>query len=179
MTGRGDPAVLLDRDGTIIEDVGYPRDPEDVRLIDGAADGLARLRESGFRLVVASNQSGIGRGLITAAEARAVHERVVAERERHGVALDGARSCPHAPDAGCECRKPKPGLLLAAADELGLDLGASFMLGDRLSDVEAGRRAGCRTVLLATDPPAGAQADHVAARWFEALDFILRSGTPA
>ena len=184
MPGDGAPAVFLDRDGTLMEDVGYPRDPADVRLLDGAAEALAQLGRAGFRLVVVSNQSGIGRGLITAEEARTVHERFVAELEHRGVHLDGARYCPHAPDAGCECRKPAPGLLLAAADELGLDLEASFMIGDKAADVEAGRRAGCRTILLAPDGSASdggspAHADHVARTWPDALGFVLRSGAHA
>ena len=180
----GDPAIFLDRDGTLIEDVGYPNDPEQVRLLDGAVDALVRLREAGFALVVISNQSGIGRGLITPDEARRVHERFVAELERRGARIDDARYCPHTPDEGCGCRKPEPGMLLAAAEDLGLELEASFMIGDKSSDVEAGRRAGCRTVLLALDGgPAASEtseyADHVAHDWGEALGFVLRSGAPA
>jgi D-glycero-D-manno-heptose 1,7-bisphosphate phosphatase len=184
MAAGADPAVFFDRDGTLIDDVGYPRDPARVRLVDGAAEALARLREAGFRLVVVSNQSGIGRGLVTENEAQSVHERFVSELERHGVRLDGARYCPHAPGAGCDCRKPAPGLLLAAADDLGLDLAASFMVGDKSSDVEAGRRAGCRTILLAPDgraadggPTTG--ADHLAAGWTDVLGFVLGSGMRA
>ena len=184
MPGDGAPAVFLDRDGTLMEDVGYPRDPADVRLLDGAAEALVSLREAGFRLVVVSNQAGIGRGLITPEEARRVHERLVAELERRGARLDDARYCPHAPDAGCDCRKPAPGMLLAAAEDLGLDLGASFMVGDKAIDVEAGRRAGCRTILFAPDgrPSDGgspAHADHVARTWPDALGFVLRSGAHA
>jgi D-glycero-D-manno-heptose 1,7-bisphosphate phosphatase len=184
MAAGGEAAIFFDRDGTLIEDVGYPRDPARVRLLDGAAEALAQLGRAGFRLVVVSNQSGIGRGLITAEEARTVHERFVAELEHRGVHLDGARYCPHAPDAGCECRKPAPGLLLAAADELGLDLEASFMIGDKAADVEAGRRAGCRTILLAPDGSASDGgspdgADHLARSWTDALGFVLGSGTRA
>ena len=184
MAGDGAPAVFLDRDGTLMVDVGYPRDPADVRLLDGAADALVQLRNAGFRLVLVSNQAGIGRGLITEAEARSVHERFVAELARRGARLDDARYCPHAPDAGCDCRKPAPGMLLAAAGDLGLDLEASFMIGDKATDVEAGRRAGCRTVLFAPDgtPSDGGSpghADHVARTWTDALGFVLRSGAHA
>ena len=180
MAVGADPAVFLDRDGTLIDDVGYPRDPARVRLVDGAAEALARLRQAGFRLVVVSNQSGIGRGLITEDEARSVHERFVSELERRGVRLDGVRYCPHAPEAGCDCRKPAPGLLLAAADDLGLDLDASFMVGDKSSDVEAGHRAGCQTILFtpdgrAADGGASAGADHIARGWADAVGFVLGS----
>ena len=167
----GDPAVFLDRDGTLIEDVGYPRDPAAVRLLDGAAPALAELAAAGFRLVVVSNQSGVGRGLIAPDEAERVHERFTAELASRGVALDGARYCPHAPEDGCDCRKPAPGLLLAAAAELGLDLSRSFAVGDRDRDVEAGRRAGCTTVLLGGG--GSAHADFAAAGWDDVVRFVL------
>jgi len=175
LSPHGAPAVFLDRDGTLIEDVGYPRDPDLVRLLDGAAEALLRLAEAGFRLVVVSNQSGIGRGMVGAEEAQAVHDRFVAEFERRGIAFDGAKYCPHAPDEGCDCRKPAPGLLLAAANELGLDLERSFMIGDKHSDAEAGRRAGCRTVLLAGPEVNPDDSDYVAADWSDAVNFVLGS----
>jgi histidinol-phosphate phosphatase family protein len=144
-------AVLVDRDGTVIEDVGYPREPERVALLPGAAEALRAFAAAGLKVVVVSNQSGIGRGLITRAEAAAVHERFVELLADEGVELAGAYYCPHAPDDGCDCRKPAPGLLLRAADELGLDLGRSVMVGDKEADVEAGRRAGARTVRFRPD----------------------------
>jgi D-glycero-D-manno-heptose 1,7-bisphosphate phosphatase len=164
-------AIFLDRDGTLIDDVGYPRDPEGVRLVDGAADALAALRRAGFTLVVVSNQSGIGRGIISPEEAESVHQRFVAELAALGVELDDVRYCPHSPDERCPCRKPSPRLLRDAARKLGVDLGASFMVGDMASDVEAGRRAGCRTVLLAPAP--SGDADFVAADWAEAAAYLL------
>ena len=142
----GRPALFLDRDGTLIEDVGYPRDPGRVRLVPGAAGALARLARRGFALVIVSNQSGVARGLISAAEAEAVHAEVVRRFAAAGVAFDGAYYCYHAPDEGCPCRKPAPGLLLRAAGELGLDIGRSFMVGDKAIDVAAGEAAGCRGV---------------------------------
>jgi D-glycero-D-manno-heptose 1,7-bisphosphate phosphatase len=172
----GDPAVFVDRDGTVIEDVGYPSDPDQVRLLDGAADALAQLRAAGFRLVVVSNQSGIGRGLIAPEDAERVHERFVAELAAGGVALDAVRYCPHAPEDGCDCRKPAPGLIVAAAAELGIDLSRSFVVGDRESDVEAGRAAGCATILLGTG---SSSADHVAADWGDVLRFVLHGRVAA
>jgi len=143
-------AIFMDRDGTVMADVGYPRQPDDVELLPGAAETLARLRALGFKLIVVSNQSGIGRGLVTADEAAAVHKRFVAELRAHGVELDGAYYCPHSPEDACTCRKPLPGLIEQAARELGVDLADSFMVGDKESDVEAGRRAGCRTIAFSS-----------------------------
>jgi histidinol-phosphate phosphatase family protein len=150
-----DRAVFLDRDGTLIVDTGYPRDPAEVRLIPGAAAALLRFRERGFRLVVVSNQSGIARGVVTEEQARSVHDRFVGCLAAQGVVLDGVYYCPHGPDGGCDCRKPRPGLLRRAAEELGLDLERSFAVGDLPRDVEAGVAAGCRAFLLRPVSAAG------------------------
>ncbi len=170
------PAVFLDRDGTVIYDAGYPHDPEQVALLSGAGEALADLARSGFKTVIVSNQSGIGRGFVTEAQATAVHERFVSLLESLGVRIDGAYYCPHSPDDGCTCRKPSPELLLRAAEELDLDLGRSIMVGDKASDVEAGRRAGCTTILLAPGPSApetDASPDHLARSWAEVTAAIL------
>jgi histidinol-phosphate phosphatase family protein len=145
------PAVFLDRDGTVIHDTDYPRDPADVTLIPGAAEALDELARAGYRPVIVSNQSGIGRGLVTEAEAAAVHERFLGLLSSLGVRIAGSYFCPHAPDEGCGCRKPSPELLLRAAEELDLDLSRSVMVGDKDSDVEAGRRAGCKAVRFRGD----------------------------
>ncbi len=140
-------ALFLDRDGTLITDVGYPRDPALVDPLPGAIEALRELQHT-WKLVIISNQSGIARGLITEAQAAAVHARVVEVFAEGGVTFAGAYYCPHGPDAGgCRCRKPAPGLLLDAAADLGIDLAASAMIGDKPSDLEAGRAAGCTTVL--------------------------------
>ena len=139
-------ALFLDRDGTLIVDVGYPRDPALVQPIEGAIDAL-RVLQRDHALVVISNQSGIARGRITPAEAAAVHDRFVAMFESGGVTFAGFYYCPHGPDDGCRCRKPAPGLLEDAARELGLDLARSIMIGDKPSDLEAGRAAGCALVV--------------------------------
>jgi histidinol-phosphate phosphatase family protein len=159
------PALFLDRDGTLIEDVGYPSDPRQVRPVPGAAEGLRRLARDGFALVIISNQSGVGRGLFTRADAEAVHAETVRRFAAAGVSFDGAYYCYHAPEDGCACRKPAPGLLLRAADELGLDLRRSFMVGDKPIDVEAGTAAGCRGVFLSG-----------AADWGRVADLIEKQG---
>jgi D-glycero-D-manno-heptose 1,7-bisphosphate phosphatase len=140
------PALFLDRDGTLITDVGYPRDPARVELLPDAIEVLVELQRR-FALVIVSNQSGIGRGLVSEAEARAVHDRVVERFARGGVSFAGAYYCPHAPGEGCPCRKPAPGLVLDAARELGLDLARSILLGDKPSDMAAGAAAGCGLVI--------------------------------
>lgn len=148
-------ALFLDRDGTLIVDVGYPRDPDRVELIPGVSDALAELQKS-WALVVISNQSGIGRGIITEQEAAAVHRQFVELFTRAGVSFAGCFYCPHAPDASCRCRKPAPGLIEDAATSLGLDVAASVMVGDKPSDLEAGRAAGCgRVVLFGPDDGSG------------------------
>jgi D-glycero-D-manno-heptose 1,7-bisphosphate phosphatase len=159
-------ALFLDRDGTLIVDANYPRDPAIVELIPGAAEALAELQRT-WKLVVISNQSGIGRGIITETEATAVHERFLALFARAGVTFAGCYYCPHAPNDGCRCRKPAPGLLLDAASEIGLDLAASVMIGDKASDLEAGRAAGCvRTIRFGPDAD-GALASARCDDWSE------------
>jgi len=131
----------------MIVDVGYPRDPALVTPTPGAIEALRELQAT-WKLVIVTNQSGIARGLITEAEANAVHARVVELFAEGGVHFTGAYRCPHAVDAGCRCRKPAPGMLLDAAAEHGLDLASSAMVGDRESDLDAGRNAGARTVVM-------------------------------
>jgi D-glycero-D-manno-heptose 1,7-bisphosphate phosphatase len=180
MTGRR--ALFVDRDGTLIVDVGYPRDPAQVEPLPGALDALRAL-QADFALVIVSNQSGVARGLITPAEARAVHARVVERFGQAGVAFAGAYYCPHAPGAGCACRKPAPGLLHDAARELGLDLAGSIMLGDKPSDVAAGRAAGCQHALRfgPADPadPADRDDGPRCADWPAVTAFLGFVATPS
>jgi histidinol-phosphate phosphatase family protein len=160
-------ALFCDRDGTLIHDAGYPSDPALVCLMPGAAEALTELKRRGFLLVVVSNQSGVGRGLVTPEQAARVHERFVALLAEQGVELDGVCYCPHSPDAGCACRKPSPGMLLQMAERLRIDLGRSWMVGDKVSDVETGQKAGCRTWRLKSDD--GGRA------WSEVLRIIRGS----
>lgn len=149
-------AVFLDRDGTLIEDVGYLSRPEEVRVLPGVTAALESLRAAGFALVVVTNQSGIGRGYYSEEDYRAVDGAV---RAALGVPLDAVRHCPHAPQAKCSCRKPAPGMLRSAAEELGIELERSWAVGDGERDVLAGLSAGCRAILIGEGtPPAGARA---------------------
>lgn len=148
-------AVFIDKDGTLIRNVPYNADPELIILEPGAADALHLLRSHGYALVVVSNQSGIAHGYFKDSAMEAVKDRIATLLRWHGVQLDGFFYCPHHPNGSvkeyaveCLCRKPRPGMLLQAAGVLNIDLQQSWMIGDILHDVEAGNRAGCRTVLL-------------------------------
>ncbi len=151
----GSRAVFLDKDGTLIEDVPYNVDPARIRLMPRAAEGLRALDAAGYRLIVVSNQSGVARGYFEEAALAAVETRLRELLAEAGVPLAGFYYCPHHPEGSvpayaveCACRKPLPGLIERAAREHGIDLAASWLVGDILNDIEAGRAAGCRTVLL-------------------------------
>jgi D-glycero-D-manno-heptose 1,7-bisphosphate phosphatase len=157
MTSRGPriPAVFLDKDGTLIDDVPYNVDPQRIELAPGAAEGAALLDEAGYALVVVSNQSGVARGLFAEDAIDAVERRVRELLANWNVPLAGFYYCPHHPHGkieryaiDCDCRKPAPGLIRQAAEVLHLDLELSWFVGDILDDVEAGHRAGCRSVLI-------------------------------
>ena len=147
--GGDRPAVFLDRDGTIIEDAHHLSHVDQVRLIPGAGEAVRRLNEHGLPVVVVTNQSGVARGFFPESLVADVYARLRELLAEQGAHVDGHYHCPHHPTEGsgrytrdCECRKPKPGMLLAAARELSLDLSRSWMVGDRLTDPQAGAAAG-------------------------------------
>jgi D-glycero-D-manno-heptose 1,7-bisphosphate phosphatase len=148
-SAEGRPALFLDRDGVVVEEVHFLHRPEDVRLVPGAAAVLALARRRGLAVVLATNQSGIARGLFGWAEFAATQDRVEALLAAEGAGFDLVLACPFHPDGEPPyrgehpCRKPRPGMLLRAAERLGLDLWASWAVGDRARDLEAGRAAGC------------------------------------
>ena len=156
-------AVFFDRDGTLMEEVGYCGDPAKVSVLAGAADAVRRLREAGFRIVLVTNQSGIGRGYFTEGDFEAVQQEFFRQL---GESIDATYYCPDAPDVEPSRRKPAAAMLLQAARDLDLDLGQSYMVGDREGDVQAGRNAGCRSILVLTGH--GKQDDHVAADYVAA-----------
>jgi D-glycero-D-manno-heptose 1,7-bisphosphate phosphatase len=148
-------AIFLDKDGTLVENVPYNVNPALIELTWHAGQGLQLLRSLGYALFVVSNQAGVAKGLFTEAALGPVEHRLAERLAQYGVMLDGFYYCPHSPDGvisryaiPCTCRKPMPGMLLRAAYEHGVSLAHSWMIGDILHDVEAGRRAGCRTVLI-------------------------------
>jgi D-glycero-D-manno-heptose 1,7-bisphosphate phosphatase len=189
------PAVFLDRDGTINEDVGYPSRIEEIRIYPYAYEALRRIKEAGFRAVVVTNQSGIGRGYLTEADLAAIHGHIARAFEARGIRVDAFYYCPHyelssLPGYGglCACRKPEPGMGRRAAADLGLDLARSYMVGDKVEDVAFGRAIGATPVLVRTgyggtselrlrgtaDAPAAVADDLLAA-----VDWILaRGGRP-
>ncbi len=144
------PAAFLDRDGTLIVEHGYLADPDRVQLLPGVVRGLRQLQSAHVALVVISNQAGVGRGKFPLSAAWATMARLRRLLRAEGVELDAVRFCPHAPDAGCPCRKPAPGLLLDAALDLNLSLPGSAMVGDKALDVDAGHAAGSSGVLVRT-----------------------------
>ena len=162
-----DAAVFLDRDGVINVDHGYTHRVADLEFVPGSVAAMQRLQGAGWRLVVVTNQSGIARGLFTEDDYTRFTARLRSELQSAGVGLDAVLHCPHLPDATvaayrqlCDCRKPAPGMLLRAARELSLDLAASVIVGDRLSDLQAGRAAGLGRCLLVRSghPIAAAEA---------------------
>lgn len=141
-------AVFLDRDGTINHDPGYISDPDKLLLLPGVASALARLKAGGFELIVISNQSGVGRGLFPVEALGPVHARMNELLAAEGVRIHHIYYCTHHPKEDCECRKPKPKLIRDAARDLGVDLSRSYMVGDKGTDLEAGRAAGLHAVAL-------------------------------
>jgi D-glycero-D-manno-heptose 1,7-bisphosphate phosphatase len=146
------PAIFLDRDGVIIENrSNYVRSWADVQIYPQALNALANISESQYKIVVVTNQSVVGRGYISLEMANEINDRFIAEINKHGGRIDGVYMCPHAPEDNCKCRKPQPGLLLKAAQDLSVNLEQSVMIGDALSDLQAGQFAGvCQTMLVRT-----------------------------
>ncbi len=183
-------AVFLDRDGVLIADVDHLTAVEQLHILPRVPEALARLRAAGWELIIATNQSVVARGWITEDRLREIHRVLLARLRAHGAEIDAVYYCPHHPEGFvqeyrriCECRKPKAGMLLEAATERDLDLARSVVVGDAPSDIEAGRRAGCRTVLIRPEGPSpravpgevggSAVSDHVARDLWEAMEWIL------
>jgi histidinol-phosphate phosphatase family protein len=142
-------AIFIDRDGVIIENRDdYVRAWDDVLIFPQALRALSRINDSEYKIVIITNQSAVGRGLISLSTADEISQRLIAEIHSAGGRIDGVFMCPHAPEFGCSCRKPKPGLLLAAAEELSLNLKQSIMIGDALTDIMAGQTAGVRNNIM-------------------------------
>jgi histidinol-phosphate phosphatase family protein len=144
-------AVFLDRDGVLNENRDdYIKTWAEFRFLPEALEALHLLARSTFAIVVVTNQSAIGHGIISAEALQEIHNQMIETITCHGGRIDAVLYCPHAPEANCECRKPRPGLLLKAANDLGIELSQSYCIGDKLSDLEAGRIVGCRTILVLT-----------------------------
>lgn len=172
-------AVFLDRDGTVVEDVGYLTDPSQLKLLPGTVDGI-RLLQDQFLIVMVTNQSAVARGLLDEEGLLSIHQELATALYRRGAFLDAVYACPHHPDREqCRCRKPQPGLILQARDDFGIQLGSSFMIGDKGSDILAGQRAGVAATVLLASHKAGSglslntRPTYVASNLFEAAQLIL------
>ena len=170
------PAVFLDRDGTLIHDADYCSDPKQVRVFEGAVDALGRLKKRGYKIIVITNQSGIGRGFFTLAQYRAVEEEVL--RQIGSNLIVATYFCPDVPWQPSKCRKPAPEMIFEAARNHHIDLGRSFFIGDKEIDVECGHNAGVRTIRVRTGfdkMTNGSSADWVAEDLPAAAEIILNS----
>jgi D-glycero-D-manno-heptose 1,7-bisphosphate phosphatase len=183
------PAVFLDRDGTINHEVHYLSRVEDLELIPGAAKAIARLNKAGIPVIVITNQSGIARGILNEDDLLALHEALVAMLAAQGAHVQGFYFSPYHPDgqgdykADSDCRKPEPGMLLAACEDFAIQPEDSVMIGDKLVDVVAGKRAGARTVLVRTGHgktesamPEATQADFIAEDLPSAVEKLFADG---
>ncbi len=173
--------VVLDRDGTIVVDRGYLADPEGLAFLPGAPEGLRWFYEHGYRLIVITNQSAVGRGMLSPAGLEAIHARFQQMLAAVGVRVDRIYSCLHVPDEGCDCRKPRTGLLLQAAADRHFDPSKAIVIGDKASDVEMGRRVGATTILIGDDHDPMAQEarpDYITTTLLEAAREIAQQEMP-
>jgi histidinol-phosphate phosphatase family protein len=152
--------ILLDRDGTLIEERHYLARPDGVFLVPGAAAALKRLRELGWGAILVSNQSGVGRGRLTREQVEAIHAHLERLLARHSARLDAIYYCPHHPDERCRCRKPRPDLVRSAARDLGFDPSQCVVVGDKPADLELGKRVGARTILVRTGYGSRTEQSH-------------------
>jgi D-glycero-D-manno-heptose 1,7-bisphosphate phosphatase len=141
-------AVFVDRDGTICFDRHYLSNPDGLELIPTVAEGIKRLNDAGIPVIVVTNQSGVGRGFFDEDQLKAIHERMEDVLAEHGARVNDIYYCPHMPNSGCNCRKPAPGMLLKASDEHGIDLKRSFVIGDRMMDIEMAHAVGAKGILV-------------------------------
>lgn len=168
-------AVFIDRDGVIVEDVGYHHKLEDLRTVTNAIEGL-KLLSKNFKLIVITNQSGIGRGYYTFQDYERFNEHMLKELNKHKIKIEKTYVCPHKPGDNCECRKPKTKLINDAAKEFNIDLKKSFMIGDKNIDVEMGHNAGCKSILVLTGKgmkeKEDSKADYVAKDLVDAAKWV-------
>lgn len=170
--------MFVDRDGTLVPDIPYLDDADRLRLFPKAASGIARLKKAGFKVIVITNQSGVGRGLFSEETLGRIHTKLAEMLEDEGVELDGLYYCPHKPDDGCSCRKPATGMIDMASEDMDISIGESYVVGDDVADIDLARNAGARSVLVLTGHGMGSRSianpDAVASDFTEAVDWILK-----
>lgn len=173
-------AVFLDRDGTLNIDTGYISDPKELVFIRGAKKAVKLLKDKSFLIYVITNQSGVGRGFFSVEKLEAVHDKMLSEFDKEGIKIDGIFYCPHHPNEKCQCRKPKPKMVFDIVNSNKINLTKSYFIGDKLIDVQTGKNAGCRTILVETGEPRiedeedWTQPDFVAEDLLEAARWILK-----
>jgi D-glycero-D-manno-heptose 1,7-bisphosphate phosphatase len=176
MTDTLSPAVFVDRDGTIIEDRDYCSDPNDVKVFPGVPEALRRLKSNGFKIIIITNQSGIGRGLLTVEQYRTVETEVLGQLGAN--LIDATYFCPDLPGQHSICRKPAPGMIVEATRKHEIDLSRSFLIGDKEIDIECGHNAGVRSIRVKTGPQrdaADSKADWIAQDLPAAAEIILKT----
>ena len=144
----GNRAVFIDRDGTINANIGYINNLKDFKIYNGVAEGIKLLNQDGFKVIIITNQSGLARGFFTEEMLEKIHNKMKREISEKGATVDAIYYCPHHPDVKCSCRKPRTGLLEKAVKDFDVDIDESFIIGDRMLDIEAGQGIGCKTVLV-------------------------------
>lgn len=174
-------AVFLDRDGTIIKDMIYLNDPEKIFVFPEAYEAITILNKAGYLIILATNQSGVARGIVKEENLKLINQMIIDDFKKRDALIHDVYYCAEAVDSGSFHRKPSPGMLLEAAKKYDIDLKKSWMVGDRMTDVEAGRRAGCRSILLKNETTPPIEGDFEAAEnilhdILEAARFILKRG---
>lgn len=179
-------AVFLDRDGVIVEDPDYVYRIDQLKLIPGSAEAIKLLNENNFLTIIVTNQAGIAKGYFTEEDTVSFNELMEEKLREHNARIDAIYYCPHHPNAeiekyriNCDCRKPKSGMLKKAEKDFIIDLRSSFIIGDRLSDIEAGKSIGCKAIMVLTgygvDEPKNDEIDYIAQNLYEAVEYILTS----
>lgn len=181
-------AIFLDRDGTIIENVGYLNECSKIKFLPRVSEAIKLLNENGFKVMVTTNQSGVARGFFTEETVREINRYIQESLAKQGALIDKTYYCPHHIEGiieeyrkECYCRKPNPGMIEQAVGEFDIDLKGSFVIGDKSSDIEAGHRAGCKTILLAGEDPLNNEKetaltpDYVAPDLYEAVKWLVKS----
>lgn len=168
-------AIFLDRDGVLVEDIGYHHKLEDFRLISNAVEGLKLLKV--YKLIIVTNQSGIGRGYFAMKDFEKFNNHLIQELKKHNIDIEKTYVCPHKPEDNCDCRKPKTKLIKDAAKEFDIDLSKSYMIGDKKIDVQMGKNAGVKTILVLTGngmkEQENSNADYVAKDLLDAAKWVL------
>ncbi len=171
-------AVFFDRDGTICKDLGYIDSEDKIVVIRGAGEAIRKLNEAGFKVVIITTQSGVARGYFTIETLQRVNKRLTEILKKDGAQIDGIYFCPHHPDENCECRKPKPGLILKAKRKFNLNLKNSWVVGDKKEDIELGKNAGSKSILVLTgygkETKKKVKPDYTVSNIKEAVKIILK-----